>query len=347
MARYDKGRSRVRQSGARGEAEYFRHPQALVESSRIGPRTRIWAFAHILPEAVIGADCNICDHVFVENDVRIGDRVTIKCGVQLWDGAVLEDDVFVGPNATFSNDRFPRSRQRPARFARTVVRAGASVGANATILPGCTIGRNALVGAGTVVTQDVPANAIVVGNPARISGYAGSRQARRPISQGSTTAPTWPEHVRGVKLYEVRVVTDLRGTVAVTEMGEDFPFQPKRFFTIFDVPTRETRGEHAHKTLEQYLVCIHGECSLMVDDGRHREEIQLNTPRIGVYLAPMVWAVQYNFSRDAVLLVLASAPYDPDDYIRDYERFLLGLTAQPRAVRAPQAAPPRRPRRRS
>src|SRR5580765_319603 len=91
--------------------EYFKHPEAIVESQQIGPRTRIWAFAHVLPGAVIGADCNICDHVFIENDTRIGDRVTIKCGVQLWDGVVLEDDVFVGPNATFTNDPAPRSKR--------------------------------------------------------------------------------------------------------------------------------------------------------------------------------------------------------------------------------------------
>ena len=149
---------------------YFRHPAALVESEHIGPRTRIWAFAHVLPGAVIGADCNICDHVFIENDVRVGDRVTVKCGVQLWDGVVLEDDVFVGPNATFTNDPFPRSKQPPTEFSRTIVKAGASIGANATLLSGITVGRNAMVGAGAVVTHDVPENSVVVGNPARVSG---------------------------------------------------------------------------------------------------------------------------------------------------------------------------------
>src|SRR5215469_12222781 len=119
---------------------FFQHPNALVESSRIGAGTRIWAFSHVLPGAVIGADCNICDHVFIENDVIIGDRVTIKCGVQIWDGLRLEDDVFIGPNATFTNDPFPRSKIRPARFERTLIKRGASIGANATILPGITVG---------------------------------------------------------------------------------------------------------------------------------------------------------------------------------------------------------------
>lgn len=148
--------------------DVFIHPDARVESPHIGPGSRIWAFAHILPGAVVGRDANICDQVFIENDVIVGDRVTIKCGVQLWDGLRLEDDVFVGPNATFANDLFPRSKQYPDHYLRTLVQAGASIGANATILPGITIGAGAMVGAGAVVTKDVPPHVVVVGNPARI-----------------------------------------------------------------------------------------------------------------------------------------------------------------------------------
>lgn len=146
---------------------FFQHPQALVESEKIGNGTRIWAFAHVLPGAKIGADCNICDHTFIENDVVIGDRVTVKCGVQLWDGITLEEDVFVGPNATFTNDAFPRSKQ-PFELILTVVKRGASIGANATILPGIIIGEGAMVGAGAVVTKNVPPRALVVGNPAKV-----------------------------------------------------------------------------------------------------------------------------------------------------------------------------------
>lgn len=148
--------------------DYFVHELACVESTQIGAGTRVWAFAHVLPGAVIGRDANICDHTFIENDVQVGDRVTIKCGVYLWDGIRLEDDVFVGPNATFTNDPFPRSKLYPAAFPETRVKKGASIGANATILPGLTIGEHAMVGAGAVVTRDVPPYAVVVGNPARI-----------------------------------------------------------------------------------------------------------------------------------------------------------------------------------
>jgi UDP-2-acetamido-3-amino-2,3-dideoxy-glucuronate N-acetyltransferase len=147
---------------------FFQHPQALVETDRIGDGTRIWAFAHVLPGAVIGADCNICDHVFIENDVQVGSRVTIKCGVQLWDGVRLEDDVFVGPNATFTNDPWPRSKVYPQTFPKTLVRKGASIGANATLLPGVTIGEHAMIGAGAVVTRDVPPRVLVAGVPARV-----------------------------------------------------------------------------------------------------------------------------------------------------------------------------------
>ena len=145
----------------------FIHDRALVESELVGARTRIWAFAHVMPGARIGADCNICDHTFIEGDVVVGDRVTIKSGVFLWDGLRVEDDVFIGPQATFTNDRFPRSDQA-FECPTTVVRRGASIGAGAVILPGLTIGERAMVGAGAVVTKDVPSDTVVVGNPARV-----------------------------------------------------------------------------------------------------------------------------------------------------------------------------------
>jgi UDP-2-acetamido-3-amino-2,3-dideoxy-glucuronate N-acetyltransferase len=150
------------------ESGYFIHSLACVETKSIGHGTRIWAFSHILAGARIGRNVNICDHTFIENDVIVGDRVTIKCGVYLWDGLRLQDDVFVGPNVAFANDKFPRSKQFLDRFPETIVKKGASIGANATILPGIVIGEHAMVGAGAVVTRDVPDNCVVVGNPARI-----------------------------------------------------------------------------------------------------------------------------------------------------------------------------------
>lgn len=138
-----------------------------MQTKHIGEGTRIWQFVVILPGAVIGRDVNVCSHCFIENQVFVGDRVTVKCGVQLWDGVTLEDDVFVGPNVTFTNDLQPRSRNVAAKLLPTLVKKGASIGANATILPGITIGEGSMVGAGAVVIKDVPPGVTVVGNPAR------------------------------------------------------------------------------------------------------------------------------------------------------------------------------------
>lgn len=147
------------------------HPTADVSTCQIGEGTKVWQFVVILKGASIGRDCNICAHTLIEGDVVIGDRVTLKSGVHLWNGTHIEDDVFLGPNATFTNDTYPRSKQHDVEFSGITVKKGASVGANATLLPGVTIGEGAMVGAGSVVTKDVPANAVVVGNPAKVIRY--------------------------------------------------------------------------------------------------------------------------------------------------------------------------------
>ncbi|GAB3560709.1 acyltransferase [Arthrobacter alkaliphilus] len=159
-----------------GEAENPRiHPLADVKSDQIGEGTNIWQFVVIFEGAKIGADCNICAHVLVESDVVIGDRVTVKSGVQLWDGLRVDEDVFIGPNATFANDIFPRSKNHENALLVTRVYRGASIGAGAVILPGVEIGPYSMIGAGSVVTRSVPANAVVVGNPARIIGNVSGR----------------------------------------------------------------------------------------------------------------------------------------------------------------------------
>ncbi len=145
----------------------FIHSHALVETKRIGAGTRIWAFAHVMAGAVIGSGCNICDYVYIDDDVIIGDRVTIKGGAMVTDGMRVADDVFIGPHATFTNDRFPRSRQ-PFRCETMVIERGATIGAGAVLLPGVSVGEGAMVGAGAVVTKNVPALSVVMGNPARV-----------------------------------------------------------------------------------------------------------------------------------------------------------------------------------
>ena len=301
---------------------FFQHSTAIVETACIGEDTRIWAFAHVLAGAKIGRDCNICDHTFIEGDVVIGDRVTVKCGVQLWDGVRIEDDVFIGPNATFTNDGFPRSKHRPAAFLTTLVKKGASIGANATILPGVTIEENVMVGAGAVITHNVPRNAIVVGNPGHIVSYAGTQRAEPPAAAEAIETGPRATLVEGVVLHRLPTAADLRGLLSVGEVGRQIPFEVKRYFLVYQVPTEQVRGEHAHRRQHQFLVCVHGRCFIVADDGAHRQEFLLDSPHTGLYLPPMTWAVQYKFSRDAVLLVQASDLYDPADYIRDYAEFL-------------------------
>ena len=302
-------------------ADYFVHPNAIVESTSIGKATRIWAFAHVLPGAVVGEDCNLCDHVFIENDVIIGDRVTVKCGVQLWDGVRLEDDVFVGPNATFTNDPFPRSKKYPAEFSKIIVQKGASIGANATILPGVTVGQNAMVGAGAVVTSDVPPNSIVAGNPARILNYV-TEPVRLEEALPQDTAGAQELPVAGVTLVHLPEINDLRGSLTFAELPGLLPFEPRRFFIVHDVPSKDVRGEHAHKELHQFLICVRGQCSVVLDNGGIRFEVRLDKPTLGLHIPPMVWATQYKFTPDAALLVLASDVYKADDYIRNYEEYL-------------------------
>lgn len=149
----------------------FIHPLSDVQTSQIGEGTRVWQYAVVLKDALIGRDCNICAHTLIENDVTIGDNVTVKSGVYIWDGTQIGNNVFIGPCATFTNDRMPRSKVYPDVFSRITIEEYASIGANATLLPGITIGKHAMVGAGAVVIKDVPAYAVVVGNPAKIIRY--------------------------------------------------------------------------------------------------------------------------------------------------------------------------------
>lgn len=306
----------------------FVHAKGLCESKQVGAGTRIWAFAHVLPGARIGCDCNICDGVFVENDVAVGDRVTVKSGVQLWDGVTLDDDVFVGPNATFTNDRFPRSKQRPDSFLKTIVKKGASIGANATILPGLQIGEGAMIGAGSVVTRDVPAKAIVAGNPGRIVGYVdtvsrGSAVFESGIKDGAKiSGPAETLHVKNCSLWRFPNFGDVRGDITVTDFDQPMPFPVKRIFYVYGVPSDRVRGEHAHRECSQLLLAVNGSVSVIVDDGSIREEVTLNNPSIGLFIPARTWAVQYRFSKDAVLAVFASHPYRSGDYIRVYDDFL-------------------------
>lgn len=305
----------------------FVHPNGICESSEVGEGTRVWAFAHVLSGARLGADVNVCDGVFIENDVVVGDRCTLKCGVQLWDGIRLADDVFVGPNVTFTNDPFPRSKQYPEAFAQTIVEEGVSIGGGAVILPGRRIGRHAMVGAGAVVTRDVPPFAVVVGNPARIVGYTDS-DGRPMAKQTRDLSVVEPARDGDAALTQLQKVTDLRGSLVALEWEDKLPFIPRRFFVVYDVPSRDVRGEHAHYRCEQFLVALRGSVRAICDDGMSRREYVLDSPDEGLHMPAMTWGTQYAYSDDAVLAVFASEPYDPADYIRTYDEFRTAVTSR-------------------
>ena len=299
-------------------SDYFVHPNGIVEpGAQIGARTRVWAFAHVLPGARIGEDCNICDHCYVENDVVLGDRVTVKPFVPLPDGLRIEDDVFIGPNVAFTNDHFPRSKHYLAQFPRTTLRTGSTIGASATVLPGVTIGRDAMVGSGAVVSVDIPPNAIVMGVPARVVGFVNSD--RNGHLQPGNLADL---EAAGASLIKLHTVSDPDGSLAVNEMAKLLPFVPRRYFVVYDVPNHEVRGLHAHRIQHQFLTCVRGSVHVMVDNGHCRAEVVLDSPGVGLYVPPMHWAAQYKYSAGSVMLALSSSEYDPTDYIHDYDEFL-------------------------
>ena len=309
------------------------HSSSDVQTSEIGEGTTIWQSVVILPKAKIGSNVNICAQCMVENDVIIGNRVTIKSGVYLWDGINIEDDVFIGPNVTFTNDKFPRSKVYPEYFLKTTVEAGASIGGGAVLLPGIRVGRGSMVGAGAVVTKSVPAYAIVTGNPARIIGYVENKNDRKAVSSKNNVDDSPNEigikkiGVGEVTLHQMNRFKDMRGDLSVGEFSKDIPFEPKRYFLVFNVPSEKTRGEHAHYKCQQFLICVKGSCAVVVDDGKSRSEVTLDSPERGIYLPPLTWGIQYKYSSDAVLLVFASENYDPNDYIRDYNDFLKFLNS--------------------
>ena len=283
---------------------------AICESKSIGHGTRIWAYVHILPGATIGSDCNICDFVFIENKVSVGNQVTIKSGVQLWDGIVIEDSVFIGPNVTFTNDKYPRSKSWPETYPVTLVKTGASIGANATILPGITIGSYSMVGAGSVVTSDVPDYATVYGNPSRM------------VSIGNKDDIQKTQKMRENTLGKINLKRDSRGVLQVLEFNEKIPFVPKRIFTLSEVPKGVVRGGHAHLKCEQFLVLQSGSVTLDIFDGIAWNKTKLEELDASFYVPSLNWLELSDFSTNAVVLILASHHFDEADYIRNMDDFL-------------------------
>jgi len=289
--------------------DYFTHPLALCESKAVGAGTRIWAFAHVLPGARIGRNCNICDHVFIENDVSIGDDVTVKCGVQLWDGVTIGNRAFIGPNVTFTNDKFPRSKQYPESFLATVVEDGASIGANATILPGVRIGRDAMVGAGSVVTKDVPPNVTVVGNPAK------------PIDRGSQNSDAVKSLVGGWQLWTSPDVVQLAGEPVSPGLEVSLPYSAKHMQILHKLPKHAEAG-YAELQSAQVLIALQGAIAITLDDGSAQTEVTLSDPASVLQVAPKTWTRLRASTPEIVLLAIRSHPHNEADLVFTREEFL-------------------------
>lgn len=235
--------------------------------------------------------------------------------------AVIAEDVVIGQQVVLAGSGI-------------TLRAGVRLDPACVIGEGVTVGQGAWIRAGAVVLRSVPPNAIVEGNPAQVVGYLnGPQAADRPDprfvdirSYDHLERPT--QVLLGVgnsALFLMRRIVDARGALTVGEMPTDVPFTPARYFAVFAVPSAELRGEHAHRACQQFLICMHGSCRVLLDDGQQRCEVTLDRPDMGVFMPEMIWGTQYRYSQDAVLLVFASRPYEADDYLRTYDDFLAEL----------------------
>lgn len=260
----------------------------------------------ISPDANVAQDCTIGAYVYIPPHTDIASGVRIENNV-----------AFTGSGGQMS---------------RIKINHGVTIGAGATLVGSITIGAGARILPGAVVTRDLPENAIVSGNPAAIIGYVDAL-ALAPVADPSGLPPAirpriTPTGVGSVNVHHFPAITDIRGSLTVGEFDREIPFVPLRYFMVFDVPSSETRGEHAHRECHQFLICVRGGCAVLVDDGSQRTEIALAGPTMGVHLPPMIWGTQYKYTRDAILLVFASHHYDSGDYIRRYDEFLAELRAR-------------------
>lgn len=233
--------------------------------------------------------------------------------------ANIEENVHIGEDVIFAGSHI-------------IIRANARLDTACIIGENVTIGQGAWIKTGAVVLSSIPANAIAEGNPAKVVGYIDtslnndlpSPTLIDPSIYGHLTKPHKIElQVKGSSIYMMREISDSRGSLSVGEVPKEVPFSPARYFLVYDVPSSELRGEHAHKKCQQFLICVHGSCRVLLDDGERRCEVLLDRPNIGIFMPEMIWGTQYKYSDDAVLLVFASRPYESDDYIRTYDEFIL------------------------
>lgn len=274
------------------------HPTAVVETDDLG------------------AGCRVEEYATVGLGVTLSGDVTVGAGARLLGTLRVDRSATIGPNAVVGEPDAPS-------LDGVAVGREATIGANATVRAGVAIGRGAVVEPGAVVESDVPAHAVVRGSPARIVGYVDTmpEPTEPEVLDAAALAGPTATGIPGVVLHPLTHARDLRGSLAAVEFT-DLPFVPQRVFAVYDVPSESVRGAHAHRSCGQLLVCVSGEVSCVADDGTSRQAFRLKSPEIGLYIPPLVWSMQYRYSRDAVLVVFAELPYDADDYVRGYEEFL-------------------------
>ena len=279
--------------------------------------------AVISPYATLSSTCSIDAGTYVGSRVAIGERVVVKAGATLNGLCQIADDCVIGTGCVLDAGDDAGS---------VVIEAGAILAASVTVSGPAKIGKGARIEAGTTILRDVPPHALVAGNPAQIIGYTSTAERSEDLPAGKRNSHQVEcSSVHGVTLHRFPRIIDLRGNLTVGEFERTVPFSPKRYFIVFGVPNAEIRGEHAHRTCKQFLICARGTCSVVADDGEHREEFLLDDPSLGLYLPPLTWGIQYKYSPDAVLLVFASEYYDSNEYIRDYDDFI-ELVAQARST---------------
>jgi UDP-2-acetamido-3-amino-2,3-dideoxy-glucuronate N-acetyltransferase len=284
----------------------------------------------ISPQASVASDVKIGPFVVVDENAVLSAGVVVEGATRIWSGMQVEEGVRIGYQATFAISGEDKNR------SVTRLRRGCRIGANATVGENLVIGEEAVVEPGAVVKQDVPPFAIVAGNPAAVVGFVstGENDNGKAVRESNLEVKITESRVKGVLFYQMPFIGDPRGNLTVGEFGSQLPFVPKRYFMTFEVPSAKVRGEHAHRQCAQFLLCVHGSCAVMVDDGEQREEFLLDRPTSGVLVPAMTWAVEYKHSADSALMVFASEHYDPADYIRSYEEFLSELKAARDGVHA-------------
>lgn len=284
------------------------HRTADLTRATIAASARVGQFAVIEPGATVGERSVVEPLAVVRRDARIGNSVTVGSGAHVSTGVTVCDHVTLGANCCLQSE--------PTAEAATVVREGARVGAGVVVMSGVEIGQNATVEDGSVVAGDVPPGSTVFGNPAIMQNHS------RPSGQTLRLHRPAESRIPGVEFIRLREIEDVRGTLTVCQWNQQLPFEPRRIFFLHGVPNENVRGAHAHKECAQALVCFNGTVNVLVDDGRERDEFVLSASDSGIVIPPGIWATQYRYSQNAMLVVFASHDYDADDYIRDYGEFL-------------------------